>query len=339
MPEPRKQPLNQRNGFRKFKEDRFPAEDSKKVRKVRVICYDPDATDESSSSEDEGRGRSYVKKPKRIVHEINLHPIFTPPAKVVVEPESSCQDSNNGVKTPKPKVGFFARTSRRQSSSPFRGVRQRKWGKWAAEIRDPFKGRRTWLGTFNTPEDASKAYEAKRLELEELWARETAAPATSSEKSNNTSSSAVVSHMSYANIQQPVSSEDSDSALSRRSPSSVLDLETSASNNIGNVVDLEKEVIDDSPDLGELQIPDLGFLDDPLGSLPFENELSLGPELDSLCLEEFGKFFNEFSSIEDVQIGGINGYEPTSLPDFYFEDLGKDDIACWLDEPLNIACQ
>ncbi|XP_034203178.1 ethylene-responsive transcription factor ERF071-like [Prunus dulcis] len=148
-----------------------------------------------------------------------------PPAKVVVEPESSCQDSNNGVKTPKPKVGFFARTSRRQSSSPFRGVRQRKWGKWAAEIRDPFKGRRTWLGTFNTPEDASKAYEAKRLELEELWARETAAPATSSEKSNNTSSSAVVSHMSYANIQQPVSSEDSDSALSRRSPSSVLDLE------------------------------------------------------------------------------------------------------------------
>ncbi|CAB4295612.1 unnamed protein product [Prunus armeniaca] len=320
MPEPRKQPLNQRNGFRKFKEDRFPAEDSKKVRKVRIICYDPDATDESSSSEDEGRGRSYVKKPKRIVHEINLHPIFTPPAKVVVEPESSCQDSNNGVKTPKPKVGFFARTSRRQSSSPFRG-------------------RRTWLGTFNTPEDASKAYEAKRLELEQLWARETAAPAASSEKSNNTSSSAVVSHMSYANIQQPVSSEDSDSALSRRSPASVLDLETSASNNIGNVVDLEKEVVDDSPDLGELQIPDLGFLDDPLGSLPFENELSLGPELDSLCLEEFGKFFNEFSSIEDVQIGGIDGYEPTSLPDFYFEDLGKDDISCWLDEPLNIACQ
>ncbi|KAK7343787.1 hypothetical protein VNO77_12821 [Canavalia gladiata] len=55
------------------------------------------------------------------------------------------------------------RTSRR--STMYLGVRKRPWGRYAAEIRNPYTKERHWLGTFDTAEDAAIAYDLSSIKI------------------------------------------------------------------------------------------------------------------------------------------------------------------------------
>ncbi|XP_055800819.1 uncharacterized protein LOC129870187 [Solanum dulcamara] len=48
------------------------------------------------------------------------------------------------------------------------GVRKNKWGKYTSEIINPISKKKIWLGTFSTYEEASLAYQSKKLEFREI---------------------------------------------------------------------------------------------------------------------------------------------------------------------------
>lgn len=280
------------------------------TRTVRISVTDADATD--SSSDEEGGSVIKRQRVRKFINEVRIQPC--------------CRDNGNGnavVDGVSPSVSLLKRrksgggkmkknAAKVGSGKKFRGVRQRPWGKWAAEIRDPSRRVRLWLGTYDTAEEAAMVYDHAAIQLRGPDALTNFS--TPLEKDNKTSSG-------YN------SAEDSHSNNNVKSPKSVLRFVSAAESQADADVEADSSsTLFPSNEAVSVEEIEASFSDFPI--FPddlfggFENPVTVPDLFGGAILSE-----NIFDCCDDMLIGsntdlGFRFGSAKWQPDDFFQDFG-----------------